>query len=215
MKPPEVNPKIILASRSPRRRYLLARAGLTFEVIPSDVDEEATPAAAPAEYVSALAQAKAQRVAERFPDAWVIAADTTVVVEGRVLGKPASKAEACDMLRRLSGRTHQVLTGYCICHRGRAELFTDTVSTDVLFKTLDNREIEWYVVTGEPFDKAGAYAIQGIGTFLVKSINGSFTNVVGLPVCEVVEFLMRKQVIGFDSPPPPALYESVRRAELE
>jgi septum formation protein len=132
-----------------------------------------------------------------------------------VLGKPASKAEACDMLRRLSGRTHQVLTGYCICHRGRAELFTDTVSTDVLFKTLDNREIEWYVVTGEPFDKAGAYAIQGIGTFLVKSINGSFTNVVGLPVCEVVEFLMRKQVIGFDSPPPPALYESVRRAELE
>ncbi len=215
MKPPEVSPKIILASRSPRRRYLLSRAGLTFEVVPSDIDEEAVPQAPPAEYASALAQAKAQLVAERFPDAWVIAADTIVVVEGRILGKPASKADACDMLRRLSGRTHQVLTGYCICNRRLGELCAETVLTDVLFKTLTPREIEWYVVTGEPFDKAGAYAIQGIGTFLVRSINGSYTNVVGLPVCEVVEFLMQKNVIGFDAPPPPELYENARRAELD
>ncbi len=215
MKPPEESPKIILASRSPRRRYLLARAGLTFEVIASDIDEEMAPEASPAEYVTALAEAKANHVAERFPDAWVIAADTIVVVEDRILGKPASKADACDMLRRLSGRTHQVLTGYCICRRDRGERFTDSVVTDVLFKTLTPREIEWYVVTGEPFDKAGAYAIQGIGTFLVKSINGSYTNVVGLPVCEVIEFLMQKKVIGFDTPPPPGLYENAKRAELE
>jgi septum formation protein len=94
------------------------------------------------------------------------------------------------------------LTGYCICRLTGDRLFADVVRTDVLFKTLTEDEIEWYIRTGEPFDKAGAYAIQGIGTFLVKRINGSYTNVVGLPVCEVVEFLIREQVIGFDRPHP-------------
>jgi septum formation protein len=204
MKVPELKPKIILASQSPRRRYLLERAGLRFTVIPSLFDESSVSASIPNDYVRELAVAKAADIARSYPDSWVIGADTVVVAEGRILGKPASTAQARDMLRRLSGRTHQVLTGYCICRHLDQRMFADTVSTDVLFKTLTNEEIEWYIQTGEPFDKAGAYAIQGIGTFLVKRINGSYTNVVGLPVCEVIEFLIREQVIGFDQPHPMA-----------
>ncbi|MCU0560523.1 MAG: Maf family protein [Desulfobacterales bacterium] len=198
MKVPEVNPKIILASQSPRRRYLLERAGLKFSVIPSTVDEAALPADDPALLVRALAEAKAADVAGRFPQSWVIAADTIVLVEGRVLGKPGSENEARAMLARLSGRTHQVLTGYCLCCRGLDRRVSEVVSTDVLFKLLTPIEIDWYIRTGEPFDKAGAYAIQGIGTFLVKRINGSYTNVVGLPVCEVIEHLIREGVVGWD-----------------
>jgi septum formation protein len=199
---PEIKTKIILASQSPRRRYLLARAGVKFSVIPSDFDETFIPVAEPADYVRSLAESKARDVGRRYPECYVIGADTVVVVAGRILGKPQSEAEAREMLQRLSGRRHQVLTGWCICRLASETFFADTVSTEVLFKTLTRREIEWYIRTGEPFDKAGAYAIQGIGTFLVKSINGSYTNVVGLPVCEVVEFLLREQVIGFDEPHP-------------
>ena len=204
MKVPELKTKIILASQSPRRRYLLERAGLSFDVIPSRLDEDSISAATPDDYVRDLAQAKAVDVARLHPDSWVIGADTVVVAEGRILGKPASTAQARGMLRRLSGRLHQVLTGYCICRMSSGRVFADVARTDVLFKALTEAEIEWYIRTGEPFDKAGAYAIQGIGTFLVKRINGSYTNVVGLPVCEVVEFLIREQVIGFDRPLPPA-----------
>lgn len=198
MKVPELKTKIILASQSPRRRYLLEQAGLRFTVIPSEFDEASVSASTPDDYVRSLAEEKARDIGRKHPDAWVIGADTVVVVEGRILGKPASTPEARDMLRRLSGRTHRVLTGYCICRMSGAQLFADTVRTDVLFKTLSNDEIEWYIQTGEPFDKAGAYAIQGIGTFLVKRINGSYTNVVGLPVCEVIEILIREKVVRFD-----------------
>jgi septum formation protein len=201
----EPHPNIILASQSPRRRYLLERAGLKFKVVPSAVDEASVVRPDPAEYVRALAVAKAGDIADRYPESWVIGADTVVVVAGRVLGKPASRAEAADMLRRLSGRTHQVLTGWCVCRRAGGLLHADTVCTDVVFKELSADEIRWYIRTGEPFDKAGAYAIQGIGTFLVRRISGSYTNVVGLPVCEVLEFLIREKVVGFDEPPPPAL----------
>jgi len=204
MQPSDIKTKIILASQSPRRRYLLERAGLRFTVIPSRFDETSVSASNPDDYVRELAVAKAQDVARMHPDSWVIGADTVVVADGRVLGKPASNAQARDMLRRLSGRTHQVLTGFCICRQRDERMFADTVCTDVLFKTLTDDEIEWYIQTGEPFDKAGAYAIQGIGTFLVRRINGSYTNVVGLPVCEVVEFLIMEQVIGFDQPHPAA-----------
>jgi len=202
MKVPELKTKIILASQSPRRRYLLERAGLRFSVIPSDLDEGAIPASPADEYVRSLATAKARDVARNHPDSWVIGADTVVVVDDRLLGKPASTAEARAMLRRLSGRTHYVLTGFCICRLADNRFFADTVKTDVLFKDLTNAEIDWYIQTGEPFDKAGAYAIQGIGTFLVRRINGSYTNVVGLPVCEVIEFLIREKVVGFDEPHP-------------
>lgn len=215
MKVPELKTKIILASQSPRRRYLLERAGLRFAVIPSRIDENSVSAAAPDDYVYNVAVAKAKDIARLHPESWVIGADTVVVAEGCILGKPASTAQARDMLRRLSGRMHQVLTGYCICRLSGGREFADVVRTDVLFKTLTDAEIEWYIQTGEPFDKAGAYAIQGIGTFLVKSINGSYTNVVGLPVCEIVEFLIGEQVIGFDRPHPAAGGPDARSAASE
>ena len=124
-------------------------------------------------------------------------ADTIVLIDGTILGKPRSRQEARSMLRRLSGQTHQVLTGYAICCHGSNRMFSDTVTTEVTFKELTEAEIEWYIHTREHFDKAGAYAIQGLGTFLVRRINGSYTNVVGLPVCEVIEFFIREGILGF------------------
>jgi septum formation protein len=191
-------PSLILASRSPRRKYLLEKAGLHFAVIASCLDESIIPIGSPEVYVSRLARAKAADIARKHPQAWVIGADTVVVIGDSILGKPESKAEAREMLRRLGGQTHRVLTGYCICCERRKRSFSETVTTEVCFKDLSEAEINWYVETGEPFDKAGAYAIQGIGTFLVRRINGSYTNVVGLPVCEVIEVLLREGVIGVD-----------------
>ncbi|MDD2317788.1 MAG: Maf family protein [Desulfobacterales bacterium] len=187
---------LILASRSPRRKYLLRKAGLSFSVIPSAVDESGIRADNPDELVRFLAEAKALEIAGKYPESWVIGADTVVVIGKNILGKPASEAQAAEMLRQLSGRIHRVLTGYAICCQARDRMHSETVSTDVLFKNLSEEEIQWYVDTKEPFDKAGAYAIQGLGTFLVKSINGSYTNVVGLPVCEVVEFLIREKAVA-------------------
>lgn len=194
--------RLILASQSPRRRYLLEQAGLRLEVVPSRIDEAAFQLRRPESYVRDLAEAKANEVAGRYPQRWVIGADTIVVIGDAILGKPASAAEAEGMLLRLSGKTHRVLTGYCICCRDRARHFCDVVSTEVRFKALSTAEIDWYIRTGEPFDKAGAYAIQGIGTFLVKAISGSYTNVVGLPVCEVIEYLIAQGVVGYDGSSP-------------
>jgi septum formation protein len=198
MKESDNNAKLILASNSPRRRYLLKQAGLLFSVIPSQVDESSISVSAPALYARELAIAKAMDVAKDHPDSWVIGADTIVLIDGLILGKPDSKTHAAEMLERLSGQTHQVITGYCICRKSSGKQIVDSVSTDVTFKKLSSREIEWYTHTSEPFDKAGAYAIQGLGTFLVKSISGSYSNVVGLPVCEVIEHLIREGVVGFD-----------------
>lgn len=197
MKNANKNSTIILASKSPRRKYLLSRAGLTFTVIPSTFDESSISLSSPTLYARVLAESKAWEISEKYPEAWVIGADTIVLIDGLVLGKPGSINEARNMLHRLSGQTHQVLTGYCICCRSADRFFSETVKTDVTFKKLTEEEIEWYVHTDEPFDKAGAYAVQGLGTFLVKSIHGSYTNVVGLPVCEVIEFLIREGVVGF------------------
>jgi len=143
-----------------------------------------------------LAEAKANDISNKFPESWVIGADTIVLIDSVILGKPTSKTEARVMLKQLSGKIHRVLTGYSICCIARNKFFSETIITEVFFKNLTDYEIEWYINTKEPFDKAGAYAIQGIGTFLVKSINGSYTNVVGLPVCEVIEFLIKEGVIG-------------------
>lgn len=189
---------LILASQSPRRRYLLEQAGLRFEVVPSGIDESGFALMSPAALVRRLAAAKADNVAAAHPDAWVIGADTIVLIDGTVLGKPDGRGDARAMLRRLSGRTHQVYTGYSICRRRRKWSFTDAVVTDVTFKTLSDDEIQWYTHTSEPFDKAGAYAIQGLGTFLVRRINGSYTNVVGLPVCEVIEALIEAGAVGLN-----------------
>jgi len=188
---------IILASQSPRRKYLLEQAGLSFTVVVSGIDEDAVPKTAPDNYARTLAEAKANDIADQYPDSWVIGADTIVLIDGMILGKPGSRDDARKMLRRLSGQTHQVITGYCICRKASGQKVSETVVTQVRFKSLSDQEIEWYVHTSEPFDKAGAYAIQGLGTFLVKSVNGSYTNVVGLPVCEVIEFLIKEGVIQY------------------
>jgi len=195
MKNPATGPKIILASQSPRRRYLLEQAGIEFSVIPSRFDESSLELSSPDVYVRQLAESKARDISEQYPDSWVIGADTIVFIDGTILGKPGSESEARTMLKSLSGKTHQVLTGYCICCHRVGRLFSDATKTDVRFKKLTEREINWYIKSGEPFGKAGAYAIQGIGTFLVRRINGSYTNVVGLPVCEVAEFLINEKII--------------------
>ncbi len=187
---------LILASQSPRRKYLLEQAGLDFSIIPSDVDESAVPLEVPVDYVKKLAEIKAGDIAERYPDNWVLGADTIVLIDDEILGKPESKAGALSMLQKLNGRTHQVYTGYSLICRSKKKVISKTVITDVVFKDLTGHELEWYINTPEPFDKAGSYAIQGLGTFLVKSINGSYTNVVGLPVCEVIESLLAENVIG-------------------
>jgi septum formation protein len=192
------NHDIILASKSPRRRYLLEQAGLQFSVIPSSFDENTVTMTDPESYARNLAESKANVIAEAYPEQWVIGADTIVLFDNKVLGKPGSNDEARAMLKQLSAKTHQVLTGYCICCKNQNRFFSETISTDVSFKKLSSKEIEWYIHTGEPFDKAGSYAIQGVGTFLVKNINGSYTNVVGLPVCEIVEFLINEGVLAFN-----------------
>ncbi len=193
------NHKIILASKSPRRRDLLEQAGLSFSVAPSGVDESAIPMASPERYARVLAEAKAKDVSARAPDHWVIGADTIVVAGDAVLGKPGSEAEAREMLRLLEGRSHRVITGYCILHEELERFFSESVVTEVWFKGLTDEEIEWYIRTGEPFGKAGSYAIQGIGVRLVTRIDGSYTNVVGLPVCEVMARLAGEGLIDFST----------------
>jgi septum formation protein len=192
------NIPLILASQSPRRKYLLEQAGLNFSIIPSNFDEESVTMMEPELYVQTLAKSKAADIARQYPKSWVIGADTIVMIDKNILGKPASRDDARVMLQNLSDRTHQVFTGYAIQCIAENSFFSEAIQTDVCFKKLTDQEIEWYIHTKEPFDKAGAYAIQGLGTFLVKQINGSYTNVVGLPVCEVIEHLLKEGVIRMD-----------------
>jgi len=186
---------LILASRSPRRRRLLEQAGITFSVVPSAVEETAFPLRPPRRYAQTLAEAKAHDVACHHPESWVIGADTVVVVGDTVFGKPSSCEEAVRMLELLSGRTHRVVTGFCLCCRDLHTSLSDAVTSHVRFKELTRKEVDWYVRTREPFDKAGGYAIQGLGSSLVRSVHGSYTSVVGLPVCEVIELLVGQKVI--------------------
>jgi septum formation protein len=195
MKMQNENLPLILASKSPRRRYLLEQAGLKFSVMPSNIDETKIPLSSPETYVRHLSEAKADSISQQYPDKWVIGADTIVLNNGEILGKPQSEDDARTMLKQLSGQTHQVLTGYAVVCKAKNRKFSETIKTDVLFKYLTDEEIQWYIQTKEPFGKAGSYAIQGIGSFLVKSICGSYTNVVGLPVCEVIEFLIKEEII--------------------
>lgn len=176
--------KLILASGSPRRSELLARAGYTFRIIVSDADETAPANLDPAAIAIHNAHAKASAVSTKTSaDAVIIGADTIVVLDGRVYGKPADIAEARTTLRALSGHTHQVITGVCIVHDKTCSTFAET--TDVVFRTLDDAEIDAYISTGEPFDKAGAYGIQGKGATLVDRIQGDYENVIGLPVARL------------------------------
>ncbi|MGE5380314.1 MAG: Maf family protein [Methylocystaceae bacterium] len=173
--------QIILASASPRRYQLLQQLGLDFLVVPADVNENIT-AASPWELAEELARQKARRVASLYPQAIVIAADTMVVIDGQILGKPGSQDEARSMLNRLSGREHQVITGVSVQCQTRGYNKTETETTRVVFRELQSREIEAYIDSRESFDKAGAYGIQGRGALLVTRIEGCYFNVVGLPL---------------------------------
>ena len=174
---------VVLASASPRRRELLQRAGVEFIVRVSDADEHIEPDTPPHEAVMALARQKALAVAKTCPGDLVIGADTVVVYDGAILGKPADAADAARMLRMLSGKTHVVYTGVCLVCADKEETFYE--QTQVTFYPLTEQEIEAYVATGEPMDKAGAYGIQGRGCTLVQGICGDYFNVVGLPVAAV------------------------------
>ena len=182
-------PEIILASKSPRRIRMLKAQQIDFIAVDSGVDEDAVSAPGPEELVRKLAVSKAEAVAADYPDCWVIGADSVVVVDGRVLNKPDSRAHARQMLILLSGRTHRVMTGFAVIRQTVGHRFADVVISEVSFKKLGNEEIEWYTGLKEPYDKAGGYAIQGIGAFMVERINGSYTNVVGLPLAEVLDHL--------------------------
>jgi septum formation protein len=180
---------LILASQSPRRAELLRNAGIAFKVLPADVDESVRPGEEPTEYVKRLAREKALAVLATAPaGAVVLGADTTVVLDGESLGKPVDSAEARRMLARLSGRRHQVTTGVCVARRNADGLAVCTVEaevTEVEFAAMSAEEIAGYVASGEPMDKAGAYAIQGGASRWVWRIEGCYFNVVGLPVARV------------------------------
>jgi septum formation protein len=182
-------PSLILASASPRRRELLAQAGVVFCAIPSSADEEVLLGEAPSEYALRVAAAKAHDVANKHPGHWVLGADTIVTVDTRILGKPKDTDDGYRMLRLLSGRRHQVMTAFVLIADNSQEYARQIVSTTVTFKSLSDRQIQEYLATGEPFDKAGAYAVQGIGAALVERVEGSYSNVVGLPVDEVLAAL--------------------------
>jgi septum formation protein len=178
----------VLASGSPRRRELLERLGLEFDVVPADIDESVRPGEGAIAYVERLAKEKAAAVGGDREV--VIAADTTVEIDGEILGKPNDADDARRMLGRLSGRTHRVHTGVAVRHDGATR--TGSATTFVEMAPLGQGTIEWYLATGEPFDKAGAYALQGTGAVLVHKVTGSVTNVVGLPLTLLLE-LARQQ----------------------
>jgi septum formation protein len=182
--------RIILASNSPRRRELLDAVGIDFEVIPADVDESMETGETVGDHVMRLASQKAWAISSREPGAVVVGADTIVVVENAVLGKPADEADAARMLGLLSGTRHEVLTGIAVITPQSQEAFAQVVRTAVEMRTLDPAEIAAYVATGEPMDKAGAYAIQGMASAFVMRVEGSYSNVVGLPTAELVGLLM-------------------------
>jgi septum formation protein len=177
---------LVLASQSPRRSEILRQAGIPFTVRVADVDESVLAGESPADYVQRLAAAKAYAV-EASDGETVLGADTTVVIDGEILAKPVDAADARRMLVRLSGRRHEVLTGVCL-RRGEGAI-RDYVTTGVIFAPLSDAEIDEYVASGEPMDKAGAYAIQGLASKFVERIEGDYFNVMGLPVALVYRWL--------------------------
>ncbi|MCM0081921.1 Maf family nucleotide pyrophosphatase [Geomonas sp. Red32] len=181
---------VVLASASPRRSELLESAGITFRIVPADIDETPLPDEPPVDHVLRLAEGKAKASAELCPEGrFFLGADTIVLCQGEIMGKPKDAADAERMLKKLSGIPHEVVTGFAIYDRERDGAITEAVRTKVFFKHLRDEEIAAYIATGCPFDKAGAYAIQGGAAHMVQKIEGSYTNVVGLPLCEVVEQL--------------------------
>lgn len=187
----------ILASASPRREELLRSMGMKFRILPAHIDETWQNGETPAAHVRRLSGAKAAVIARRHPRAMVLGADTIVVIDGLILGKPRNKKEAREMLQRLSGRTHTVFTGFTLSSAGNNIARTKVVRSAVTFKKIGPEEINWYVHSREPYDKAGGYAVQGMGASFIKIIRGSYTNVIGLPLCEVLEELKNLNIISF------------------
>ncbi len=187
---------IVLASESTRRIDILRTLGVSFSIIPPDIEERKRSDESPKDFVLRVAYEKAQKVGTLFPDKWIIGADTAVVHKGRVLGKPASEKDASAMLKRLRGSWHKVFTGYCVLNVSKHIVYQDVAETKVFIKDLTDEEIEKYIRTSEPLDKAGSYAVQGKGGYMVKEIKGSYTNVVGLPICEITEVLLSLGVLS-------------------
>ena len=183
--------KFILASSSPRRRELLASIGVDFDVMPSNVPEVHREGEAPEEYVARLSRDKANALSQAHPSRWVIAADTTVFLGDRLLEKPVDGADAARMLASIAGQTHFVYTGVTLEHLASGYRETRVAETEVRMLPLSASEIDWYVGTGEPLDKAGAYAAQGVGAVFIDSIHGSYSNVVGLPLATLFQMLRR------------------------
>lgn len=184
---------LVLASASPRRRELLEGLGLQFRIVPSHVNESPLDKETPAEHVIRLSRDKAQEVAARaeVQGRWFLGSDTIVVQDGQLLGKPRDAHQAREMLEMLSGRDHEVYSGYAIHDRQSEQCISGSVRTRVRLRQLTSAEIAGYIASGEPLDKAGAYAIQGLASYMVSDISGSYTNVVGLPLAEVVDVLLR------------------------
>ena len=187
---------IVLASASPRRTELMSLAGLQFTVVPADICEDVLAGETPAEHVMRLSREKADAVAAIAEGRFFIGADTVVVLDGAILGKPTDEADARRMLEALSGRDHEVVTGFTVFDKVSGIHISRSVSTEVTFKTLEEKEISAYIASGCPMDKAGAYAIQGGAVHFVRSISGSYTNVIGLPMTELYEVLQAMQAVG-------------------
>src|SRR5450432_1106044 len=194
---------LILASSSPRRSQILTELGIAFEVDPADIDEALRPGEAADHAAARLAEAKAAAVAARRPDRWILAADTLVLLDTTILGKPRDDAEAASMLRRLAGRTHRVVTGVHL-HRGESPGGSAVSWSTVRFAPMTDQEIAWYVGTGEARDKAGAYGIQGLGARFIEGISGSYTNVMGLPARDVYRLMREAESLRVPGSPAPS-----------
>lgn len=184
---------LVLASASPRRQELLRNAGISFEVQPADIPEDPLPGESARECAERLAREKALAIAEKRPADVVLGADTVVVIDGQILGKPADAADAARMLRLLAGRKHEVITGVCLVASGQWSVASET--TLVMMSAIGETQIADYIASGEPMDKAGAYAIQGIASRWIPGIEGDYSNVVGLPVALVSRMLREKGLV--------------------
>ncbi|HEY0140073.1 MAG TPA: Maf family protein [Thermoanaerobaculia bacterium] len=186
-----MNQRVVLASASPRRRELLSSIGIAFDVVPSHIPEVRNLGEAPEEYVARLSREKAHAIAAQHPHRWVIAADTTVLLGDQLLEKPEDAADAERMLAAIAGKTHIVYTGVTLEKHSSDYRETRVAESEVRMLPLSKEDIAWYVRTGEPLDKAGAYAVQGIGAMFIDGIHGSYTNVVGLPLATLFQMLRR------------------------
>ena len=187
---------LILASASPRRQQFLADLGLNFTIQAADIDETPLDGEMPDTFAQRMAQEKAEVIVRQHPASWVIGADTVVTINGTILGKPTDEAHALETLRSLQGRKHQVITGVALCCAQENCLESLSKTTEVTFAVFNDAILSAYVQTGEPLDKAGAYGIQGKGGFLVRSVAGSCSNVIGLPVNICISLLLRYNVIA-------------------